>query len=212
MLQELQVGPQVATDGTRVVARGGRLGEAIFTELQPRYAEAARTGRLCFATTLLRAMSLASTTSQVGLIVQNPAGSGVNLALTKWAVGQVVTTAASTGFVLSYTYQATDVTGVTVADAWGQSLLAPGATATTGIRPGIAKAAAIATTLANPVPIYWLANNTVAIATTGAFAVQGDFEGSIIVPPGGIVTINTTGAAGAASSTNASLQWFEIPA
>lgn len=197
-------------DGSPASGLTGKAGEILVAQVHARDYTMAYRGAMGFSTTLARATSLAAT-SQVGNIVVNPIGSGVNLALRKWSLAVLVTSATTTAFTLGYTYQATTPTGLTVADAWGQSMFTSGSTATTAFRPSKAQAYAAATLLVAPLPFHQLVHNTAAIATTGVDQLSGDLEGAYIIPPGGIVAICAVGAAAAASAVNSTLTWEEIP-
>ena len=172
------------------------------------YAVAVR-GRMGFSTTLSRATSLAAT-AQIGNIVVNPAGSGVNLVLRKWSVAVKVTSATALAMYLGYTWQTTTPTTVTVSDAWGSTAFLSGSTATTAFAPSKASAYAIATLLVAPMPFHLLFHNTAAIGTTGVDQLSGDLDGAYIIPPGGIVAMCAAGAAFAASGVDSTLTWEEI--
>lgn len=74
-------GPVVAQDGTYPELRGGRTGEALTADAHGRYQEASYRGTMFYAVnTAAQALSVASST-YTGLAVQNPVGSGKNLAL-----------------------------------------------------------------------------------------------------------------------------------
>jgi len=90
---QLQTGPSVNSDGTNPVLRGGKLGEAIVSELNGRYYENAYRGNMFYAVnTAAQALSVASST-YTGLVLQNPVGSVKNLVLLEayWATSIVPT-------------------------------------------------------------------------------------------------------------------------
>lgn len=188
--------------------RIGQQGDLIVSELHGRYYEQAARKNMFFALSKARATSLGAT-SQIGLVVYNPADSGVNLSLTKWTSAVVATSAALTGLVLGLGYQATTPTTVTAADATG-STFGQLQTATV-FNAGKAKAYSIATLLAAPLDAWLLHHNTAAINTVGGDQFTGDLEGMFVIPPGGLATIQALGAAAAASGHTCSLAWEEVP-
>lgn len=201
----------VNADGQPAGAILGRQGEQLAADLHGSMYNQAYRGGLCFSTTISRATSLAAT-SQVGNIVVNPQGSGVNLVLRKWSVIVKATSATAVGMQLGYTYQGTTPTSLTVADAWGSTFFAPGSTATTAFKPsGKAQGYAAATLLVAPLPFHILFHNTAAINTVGVDQLGGDLDGAYIIPPGGIVAMCAIGAAFAASSVDSTLMWEEVP-
>lgn len=198
-------------DGQPAAMAVGKQGEQMIAQVHGRdYAQAYR-GGLCFSTTISRATSLAAT-SQVGNIVVNPQGSGVNLVLRKWSAIVKATSATATGMQLGYTYQGTTPTSLTVADAWGKTFFAPGSTATTAFTPsGKGQGYAAATLLVAPLPFHILFHNTAAINTVGVEQLGGDLDGAYVIPPGGIVAFCAIGAAFAASSVDSTIMWEEVP-
>lgn len=190
--------------------RLGQQGDGIVSELHGRYYEQAVRKNIFFSHSKVRATSLGAT-AQIGNIVWNPPDSGVNLSLLKWASMVSVTSATTTGFCLGFSYQSTSPTTVTVADVSGSTFISlQGATNLTFLN-GKAKAFSIATLLIAPSDGPLLHHNTAAINTVAVENMSGDFEGSIIIPPGGIVTINALGSATAAAAHTSTLFWEEVP-
>lgn len=175
------------------------------TNLHCFYAEAALRSRLCFSYCAARATSVPAT-AQIGNIVWNPPGSGVNLVLCKWSAQIQVTSATTLGVTLGYSAQATVPTTTTVADAYGSTFLGQGS-------PGNCKARAyaIATIITAPVPVMNLLHNTAAIQTVGVDQVGGDFDGIWVVPEGTVVALSAITAAVAAAGMTSTLTWEEIP-
>lgn len=218
MFNTPQILAGVVTDHTRASnpdgqpAAGGldKNGAILVAQAHGRYSPTSVRGGTGFSTTISRATSLAAT-SQVGNIIYNPVGSGVNLALTKWSVIVKATSATMTGMQLAYTNQSTAPTGLTVADAWGKTVFQPGTTATTAFAPSKGLGYAAATLLVAPLPFYTLFQNTAAINTVGVYETNGDLEGAFIIPPGGVVALCAVGAAAASSAVDSTLMWEEIP-
>ncbi len=106
MINELKVGPQVVTDGSQIVARGGRTGEQVVADAHGRYQEAVLRGNVY--TACLQAsttFTLFGTTSATGFILSNPAGSGKNLSILQIAYARVTAeSAAIEQLVLSASY------------------------------------------------------------------------------------------------------------
>ena len=190
--------------------RLGQQGESIFTELHGRYYEQAVRKNLFFSTSKVRATSLGAT-AQIGNIVWNPPDSGVNLAVTKWTSQIVVSSATCTGICLGLGYQTTAPTTVTVADTTGSTFALLSGASFTVLPAGKAKAYAIATLLFAPIDGPVLHHNTAAINTVGMEVIAGDLEGSIVIPPGGIVTLQALGAAAAAAGHTSTIFWEEVP-
>lgn len=170
-----------------------------------KYADAAINGKMCFSYCAARATSVPAT-AQIGNIVWNPPGSGVNLVFGPWSAQIQVTSATTLGITFGYSAQATTPTTVTAADAWGLTLLnasSPGGCA--------ARAYAIGTILVAPTPVMNLFHNTAAIAITGVDQMSGDFEGLFVCPPGFLVALSAITAAVAASGMTSTLTWEERP-
>lgn len=192
-------------------ARISQQGDQIVSELHGRYYEQAVRKNIFFSLSLVRATSLAAAAT-IGNAVWNPPDSGVNLSLLKWNSIISVTSATTTAILLASTYQPTVPTTVTAADMSGSTFLTwTGATLASAGIVGKAKAYAIATFLQVPINFTLLHHNTAAINTVGVDQVSGDFEGSIVVPPGVAVMFSALGAAAAAAAHSSYLSWEEIP-
>jgi len=170
-----------------------------------KYKEAALAGRLFFSYCAARATSV-PTTAQIGNIVYNPPGSGVNLVMLQWNVQVQVTSATTLGLTFGVSQQATRPTTVTAADATGCTLLNPPT-----FTKGMAEAYAIATIITAPTPVHLLMHNTAAINTVGVDSIKGDFEGMYIVPPGNVAAISAITAAVTAAGMTSTLLWEEAP-
>ena len=169
-----------------------------------KYAEAALAGRMCFSYCAARATSVPAT-AQIGNIVWNPPGSGVNLVFGPWSAQIEVTSATTLGVTFGYTAQAITPTSITASNAYGSTLLNAGS-------PGncIAKAYAIATLLVAPTPVMNLFHNTAAINTVGVDQVHGDFEGLFVCAPGYAVALSAITAAVTAAGMTSTLTWEEV--
>lgn len=205
-LQQLAIGPAVASDGSTPTARGGRSGEAVVQELHGRYYEA--TFRKNVYTAYVTAVSLTTAgTTMTGIQVWNGSSTsgGVNLNILKVGGIVTVTSASQTGVLLGTgAGQTAAPTAQVAATRVSNNFLggpSPAATATN-----------TATFTAAPTAMMNLLHNTAAIGTTGVdTGFQLDLEGSLIVPPTYYVAFIALGAAGAASSNHLNVTWEEIP-
>ena len=185
--------------------KGGALGDAIVSELNPIYYQAAKEGRLFTSYVATVATSLAATAT-IGNMLWNPPGSGVDLVLLDWTSNIVVTSASTTGIAIAAGYQTTTPTTTTAATVAGSTYVQQ----TTLVTGSKAVAYSVATVLTAPVIVQVLEHNTAAIQTVGVDAVSGDFKGSIVVSPGGFVTLCALGSAVAASGHTSHLKWMEV--
>lgn len=178
-------------------------GEALVSELLPRYAALALSGILFSARSALRATTVVGT-GMVGLQLWNR-NPNVDLIVVKAAGNIVATSATQTGVALAFgTNQTSAPTGQTAADSVVNNFI-------TGSAP-TALAIAAGTFVTAPVAQWDLLHNTAAIATVGEDqGYQMDFEGSIVIPPYAYVAFCALGATGAASSNNHDLMWIEVP-
>lgn len=196
-LNQLIVGQQVVSDGAVSSARGGRTGETITSDLHGRYFEqAARRNIFSAASQAATAWSVALNTTYTGLVLSNPAGSGVNLVPIQLAfVAQVAPAAVATIGLMTGFLSA----GLTV----HTTPLLPVSTFI-GSPKGTGLVDAAATLPITPV---W-ANHLFTVFTTLSSQVPGlsDIGGLFIVPPGGFIAI---GALTAVTGL-ASMSWEEV--
>jgi hypothetical protein len=137
-------------------------------------------------------------TTYVGIVLSNPAGSGVNLIIRRVAGQFIVAPATVTGFNLITGYAAGGITVHTTPLAPFSRIIG------TGPAP-LAKVDSAATLVGTPV--YTMALGETTLATELA-SFNYDLEGSIILPPGAYAAIGTT-IAGPASGFIGSFQWEE---
>ena len=185
-----------------------QLGEAAVSQLLPRYATLAWSGKVFSAYSAAQATSLAGT-AMVGLQLYNGSpvsGAGaVNLVLLKAAGNIIVTTAALTGIVLvTGVGQTSAPTGQTAATRSSNNLIGGAGPTALALNAG---------TFTNaPTAIWPLLHNTAAISATGedpGWLI--DFEGSIIIPPQTYAAVAAVGAASSAGGVNAGFMWAELP-
>ena len=205
MINEQRTGPIPSVDGSINAARADRSGAAVVTQAHGKYAEASVRKNLFFSYCAARATSVPAT-AQIGNIVWNPPGSGVNLSMLLWTAQVQATSATTLGITIGYSAQATTPTTATVADASGSCYLDAASPSS-----GKAKAYAIGTIGVAPTPVMNLFHNTAAIAITGVDQLDGDLDGLFTVPPGYVVALSAITAAVAASGMTSTLTWEEIP-
>lgn len=196
-----------ASSTTPFTQKGGVLGDAIVSELNPVYYQAAKESRVFTSYVATVATSLAAT-STIGNMIWNPPGSGVDLVLLDWTSNIVVTSATTTGIALAAGFQNASPTSTTAATTTGSTYIQQ----TTLVSSSKAIAYSIATVLTAPVIVQVLHHNTAAINTVGTDMNTGDFKGSIVVGQGGFVTLCALGAAVAASGHTSHLKWMEVAA
>lgn len=215
MLLALQVGPQVAADGSYPNARGGKAGDVVISELQGRYYEQNYRGNSFFLS-VAAAAGTAYTGAAGGtplLALINPLGSGKNLVLKTVAIS-VVASATGAGMTQFRLYGGPFTATSTGTLTTGRSAL----TFATGGSVAIAVSNA-ALTSQTPALNYIITIGTYQFAvqlTSGGPTfmlcppILWDAGGQVIIQPGamialGAVTIPT------AMTNDATIFWDEIP-
>jgi hypothetical protein len=221
---QYQVGPQILSDGSVGTARGGRSGELVLQHLHGRYYEQVLRGNVysigCKPTALAAATIALDATSQPIVGVWNPPTSPVTLAILQAALVDFinnVTSVALGGFVWA------SAIGVTALTA-GLSPFNRKTLASTGSQ---AKAfslstASLLTGLAATTPLVvfeaaefntasGLLTTTVAAATpTPSVSGVQAFDGSLFVPPGGVLALLNTISV-TTHTVSGRLLWEEVP-
>ena len=194
-----KVGPQVNSDGAPVMGRADKEGAIVTNPSHGEYFEAARRGRIFYAAnSAAQAVSVALATTYTGLVLSNPAGSGVDLSLLHVGVGLTLAPAAIASLGLIGGWTAAGVTAHTTA-------LVPGGTYLGGAA-GVGKADSAAT-IPTPVWLDILASGFTAAALPSTSPVVLDKRGVWVVPPGGFLAI------GALTAVTGffSMLWEEVP-
>lgn len=217
-----QVGPQTLADGASQTFRQGRTGALVVVELHGRYYEQTfRNNTYMVGTAGLVALSantitLTNTSTPI-LGIWNPASSSVNVAVLQASLSTVINTVTTPVGSGAYAWAASVgnsaiSTGLT---PWNAKTLAQtgsqvkgfaGATALTGLTNNltIMMAADFPSVTALT---YGTITNTNVIYSNGA--VQ-NFDGSLIVPPGGVLSlVNTTSTT--TMSIVGRILWEEVP-
>lgn len=209
MIIQGQVGALSTTtslpSGQQAVIRQGNMGEIITSPLHGRYYETTYRRASFSATTTAAGTTVAGNAAGVTgtCLVANPINSPVNVALTKVFAG--LAAAGAAGFLaLSTGYNSgTNVTHTT-----------PLTVKNNYIGVGAAGYALADTAATMPTaPTYTHMFSGIGSVAATAFGLQQafyvDFEGSIILPPGGYALITTSAIQ--TTALIASLQWEEIP-
>ena len=211
----LQVGPQILGPGTKSAARGGPTGEAIIQELHGRFYEQVYRGNAFSASSGITALSAntialsATSTPIVG--VWNPSTSSVNLVILQLAIQSLFntwTTPTGGGAFLIVPRLNPNLSRKTLATGGSQAKAFNGGVALTGLTnalvvleeadiPGIMGTGAYGTISAP---------TAVLLTTVGGVE---NFDGSLIVPPGGMLSIiNATSTT--TVSVASRLLWEEV--
>lgn len=222
----LQVGPQVAGDGAPAIARGGKSAELVVQELHGRFYEQAYRGALFSGGMTLTSISNATFTSGtlgatctpiVG--VWNPSTSKYNLVILQALLGVTYTAATNTGggpYVWAVsTGNAVITTGIV---PWSRLTLAQsGSSAGAKVYAGTA----LTGLTANLVVVQGSAlaggsggnfsqvDTAVGFTPVVAGSATENFDGSLIVPPGGVLALLATTTPVAHSATSGIL-WEEV--
>ena len=221
MLIQLLTGqPAPNSPGTTPTARGGQLGDVIASELHGRFYEQAYRGNLFSTGASTAALSantitlVAATTPIVG--VWNPSTSTVNLVILQAMLQSAIQAASSTA-----------------QGSWVWAVSSGNAAISTGLTPWnrktLLQSGSQAKGFANGTALTGLTNNlvimegadfnaglsitTASVPATAAVPVMAavqNFDGSLIIPPGGVLALLNT-----VSTTNISvatrLLWEEVP-
>lgn len=201
----LQVGPDIASDGSNLPLRGGRMGDLIVSDYQPRYAEIAARGFLFHAFAIVTAPVIFSTAAGTGgPLVWNPQNSGRNVIVLGITCGlTVVTTVAAALGLTGNTGQNVAPTATTAIDQRTSGLIGGQASIATPYRVGTP---IVAGNFFLPLLHLHTGALTVDNMTLGFI----DVGGAIVCPPGGWVSI---AASATATTTVAQLgmMYAEIP-
>lgn len=203
-------GVQALTDQVPSIARMGKQGEVMVSELHGRYYEQTYRGNV-FMLSVSTAAAVTAFSGGAGgtpmLAIYNPVGSGKNAAILKSTLGNVVaaSVAGTVAFGL-YFGQTAAITQATTTTPTNCATLAAAGSVMTGFR-NIALTSSTAATNVHALGSYYWATAAGAIQTPNAPA---DLEGSLIIPPGSYVALG--GSAALTSATwIGSLVWEEVP-
>lgn len=218
MLSQTQVGPIPSTaPGVQVPLRAGQLGDQIVSELHGKYYEQCYRGNLFsggMTSTALSANTITLTATTTPIIgVWNPASSTVNLVLLK---AKCVITAAGNSAVAPGAFVWATSTG-NAAISTGNTPLNRKTLAQSGSQAKAFNIATALTGLTNNLVIQQAAAFGTLVAAQGATAspmISGDaveeFDGAIILPPGGVIALLNTVSTTTISVASMML-WEEVP-
>lgn len=199
MNNDIKVGAPSKTiaDGVPTTARGGGTGEQIVSELHGRYYEQSLRGGMYGITGALTTTTAGGLATFTGLIVGNPVGSGVNLAVNKCFVSQGAALTAETEIGIMYGLNTTTAS-LTI---FNRNPVGP---------PSKCNANAGQTITAMTAFIVWAGSGSGAITVPGIIPVNGvDFEGSLIIPPGYAFASYTSRVT--TTALMFSFAWEEVP-
>lgn len=220
MIEEYVVGPTINADGVTCNARGGKLGDAIVSELHGRFFEQTSRGAL-FSTgsglTALSANTILLTASATPIVgVWNPITSGVNLVILQASLSDRINNVTSVDLG-SYVWAASIGNAAistgsapfnrkTLAAYGSQAKAFPGGVALTGLTNNLVVFEGADFPVASGLLTTTVAAST---PTPSVFATQ-HFDGSLIVPPGGVLALLNTVSV-TTHSVTARLLWEEVP-
>ena len=205
------VGPIASSTANAVVnGRSGQLGDAIVSQLHPRYYETNYRNNLFGLSVSTAAAVTAYAGGAAGtpmLCVFNPTGSGKNAVILKANVGSVVAASAAGTVSFGLWFGTTAaITQATVVTPWSMSTQLQSGSVMTGFRNVALTSGSAASNVIPVVSYYWA-------TAAGVGQVTGepvDLEGSLIIPPGCYVALGGSSALTSATWIG-SLQWEEVP-
>ena len=221
----LKTGPQLLADGSLANFRGGRLGEGIFSELHGRfYEQNFRQTLYAGGMSALTAVAAATfTTATLGATctpiagLWNPVSSTVNLVILQASLSMTITSLTNTG-VAPYAWAFSVGNGVisTGNIPWNRRTLVK-----SGSQAKDMSGLALTGLTNNLVVAFGSSLSGGNVFNTGSIGTQVGFQtvhnssvenldGSIIVPPGGVIALLST-STGAAHSAVSQLLWEEVP-
>ena len=195
----------VLQDGLLAPARMGDAYGLATMDAHGRYYDAVRRGRVFFVTnSAAQALSTNSTTA-TGIIIFNPAQSGVNLAILEVMIAPTTVPAANSVAVLTGGVQATSVTQTTtnVANGVTNALITGGQTSKTTV----GSSATIATAVIQRILPLSTAASTSGGTSWPPFA-KDETAGALVLPPGSVTSLQ---AVTTAITVWGQITWEEIP-
>lgn len=203
-LQNVVGGQTASATGSQMASiRTGPTGEVIVQNVHGDLYEAAARGQVFSGSNTAGVTTSAGfATTHTGLCLSNPLGSGKNLVLLRVKYGALVAQAAAISVGLQTGYSAsTNVTHTTPAVPLSNLVGSPA---------GVGLIDAAATLSATPNRVILLDTILTGAITTGVIGGnQYDFNGSLVIPPGGFVATYTS-AASAAASLVFGFTWEEV--
>jgi hypothetical protein len=222
MLVQGATGPINLQDGVNPPLRQGRQGDVVVSELHGRFYEQAYRGNVYFGghTSLValsaNTITLTATTTPI-LGLYNPSSSNTNLVLLQAMLNVVssnLTSGAGPGVFVwatsvgnaAVSTGSTPFNSRTLVAAGSQGRFFAGATALTGLTNNLAIVAGSAL----PSPSGLTYTTLASTALLPSYSGVENFDGSIIIPPGGVIALlNTTSST--VFSAAGRLTWEEVP-
>jgi X-X-X-Leu-X-X-Gly heptad repeat protein len=210
-LNQLQTGVQQVADGANPVARSGKTGETIVSELQGPYYENAYRGNVFVAAQTAATAAIATAAGGATLVLFNPSNNTKNLVILDVTVCLETETGQTAKVAFQLAGAATGTTQTLTTPLTGLSSIVGGSNKPSGVT-------LVSSTFSNAaVPLRYLgalsqaATNTTGV--TGVVSFKDEVKGAIIVPPGSYVGIYglTAWTIGDASIV-ASMTWAEVNA
>lgn len=192
-------------DGLLAPARLGDAYGLCTMDAHGKYYDAVRRGRVFFVTnSAAQALSLNSTTA-TGIILFNPANSGVNLAILEVMVATQTLPAGVSTSILTGGVQATSVTQTTtnVANGVVNALIGGGLTS----KSTVGSSATIATANIQRVIPFATGATTAASTSFPPFA-KDDVGGNLVIPPGFVTSLQCLTTA---QTVLGQITWEEVP-
>lgn len=200
MFNEVLVGVQNNSDGVITKSRGGKQGEQLVSELHGRYYEQTYRGNQYGLNGALTTTTAAGAATFTGLLVGNPATSGVNVAVGKCYATQGAALTAATMVGVMYGPSTTAITA-SLTTIFNRNPLGPASkcVATAG------------QTITAPTAFIVFGGSGSGAITVPLLipAVGYDFEGSLIIPPGYFLASYTSLVSTAALLFT--FNWEEVP-
>ena len=203
-----EVGPQTLSDGVSAPLRLGRSGEAMQSPLHSHFYELAQRGNLFYGSTAASGVAPGTSVGTTApFALYNPAGSGKNLVVVKASLGYISGTlgAGTVFWCANNNVVAAPPSGTAIAAVPGKidSQIAP-----------IGQPLTTATLPASPKIVTPAFNLTALLATTAVqpYTVQDFPDGSLIVGPGSILSLQAVAAAGITPLVAFGIAWVEWPA
>lgn len=206
-----QVGPQLGLEGSQLPTRVGRLGDAIASELHPRYYEMAYRNQV-FGTSVVTAAAITAFTGGAAgtpqIAVWNPSGSGKNVIIISASVANVVAASAAGTVAWGIYFGPTAaITQATVTAPTNMaSQVAAGSVATAFKNVALTSGTAAANVIALG-SYYWA---TAAGAAQVAGWGEADIGGKLVIPPGSYAALGGSSALTSATWIGTMI-WAESP-
>jgi len=188
-------------DTTLATLLGGKAGEALVADLHGKWYTAAVRGKVFIGSALIAGVILpVNTTTAPTFTLYNPIGSGVNLELISLDIGWPAAAASVIGTILgslsTQTPSAVTAGGVTIA--------VPVGVGAGGAAQAKLYTAATIVAITSHIPLLNV-TSTADVMTASHY----DFDGRVVLAPGGLITLTSTPAQTAVALP--SLSWAEFP-